>query len=81
MDYYCFASVARVYLWRFFIVAFNYVTRLIPTLLMSTGHLVFFAFIGISSIIGALISNDLFALHVVISVPFLIGLAKCSMIH
>src|SRR5699024_575434 len=35
----------------FFIAAFDYVTRLIPNLLMSTGPLVFFAFIGILCII------------------------------
>src|SRR5699024_10217645 len=44
----------------FFIAAFDYVTRLIPNLLMSTGHLVFFAFIGISGIIGSLIGGALF---------------------
>lgn len=44
----------------FFIAAFDYITRLIPDLLMSTGHLLFFAFIGIAGIIGALIGGELF---------------------
>src|SRR5699024_4406622 len=44
----------------FLIVVFYYVTRLIPNLLMSTGYLVFFAFIGISGIIGSLIGGALF---------------------
>src|SRR5699024_11557208 len=43
-----------------FIAAFYYVTWLIPNLLMSTGHLVFFAFIGISGNIGSLIDGALF---------------------
>ncbi|MDY0404869.1 MFS transporter [Virgibacillus sp. 179-BFC.A HS] len=44
----------------FFIAAFDYVTRLIPDLLMSTGHLVFFAFMNIAGIIGSLIGGTLF---------------------
>lgn len=44
----------------FFIAAFDYVTRLIPNLLMSTGHLVFFAFMGIAGIIGSLLGGSLF---------------------
>lgn len=39
----------------FYLAAFNYVSRLIPKLLQSTGHLIFFAtFFGISGIIGSL---------------------------
>ncbi|MFC4559437.1 MFS transporter [Virgibacillus kekensis] len=39
----------------FYLAAFEYVTRLIPEILQSTGHLVFFAvFFGISGIIGSL---------------------------
>ncbi len=39
----------------FYTAAFEYVTRLIPKLLQSTGHLVFFAvFFGLSGIIGSL---------------------------
>ncbi|MEN2768109.1 MFS transporter [Ornithinibacillus xuwenensis] len=39
----------------FYLAAFDYVSRLIPKLLQSTGHLVFFAtFFGISGIIGSL---------------------------
>lgn len=39
----------------FYLTAFNYVTRLIPKMLQSTGHLVFFAVIfGVSGIIGSL---------------------------
>jgi len=44
----------------FFIAAFDYVTRLIPDLLMSTGHLVFFAFMGVAGIIGSLIGGAIF---------------------
>lgn len=39
----------------FYLAAFDYVTRLIPKLLQSTGHLVFFSvFFGVSGIIGSL---------------------------
>ncbi len=44
----------------FFIAAFEYVTRLIPNLLQSTGHLVFFSSIGVSGIIGSLVGGALF---------------------
>src|SRR5699024_9233725 len=44
----------------FFIAAFDYVTRLIPNLLMSTGHLVFFACTGIACIIGFIFLGELF---------------------
>lgn len=39
----------------FYLASFSYITRLIPKLLQSTGHLVFFAtFFGVSGIIGSL---------------------------
>ncbi|WP_047979560.1 MFS transporter [Ornithinibacillus contaminans] len=42
----------------FYLSAFNYVSRLIPKLLQSTGHLVFFAtFFGLSGIIGSLMGG------------------------
>lgn len=44
----------------FYLAAFQYITRLIPTLLQSTGHLVFFAvFFGVSGIIGSLVGGAL----------------------
>ncbi|MFD2046696.1 MFS transporter [Ornithinibacillus salinisoli] len=44
----------------FYLAAFDYVSRLIPKLLQSTGHLVFFAtFFGISGIIGSLMGGAL----------------------
>ncbi|MBP1970440.1 PPP family 3-phenylpropionic acid transporter [Virgibacillus natechei] len=45
----------------FYIAAFSYVTRLIPSLLQSTGHLVFFAtFFGVSGIVGSLMGGAIF---------------------
>lgn len=45
----------------FYLAAFAYVTRLIPKLLQSTGHLVFFAtFFGVSGIIGSLAGGRMF---------------------
>ncbi|WP_019378778.1 MFS transporter [Virgibacillus halodenitrificans] len=42
----------------FYTAAFDYVTRLIPRLLQSTGHLVFFAtFFGVSGIVGSLVGG------------------------
>lgn len=42
----------------FYVAAFEYVTRLIPKLLQSTGHLVFYAiFFGVSGIIGSLLGG------------------------
>ncbi|WP_099157720.1 MFS transporter [Virgibacillus ndiopensis] len=44
----------------FYLSAFQYITRLIPKLLQSTGHLVFFAvFFGVSGIIGSLTGGAL----------------------
>lgn len=44
----------------FYLAAFNYITRLIPKLLQSTGHLVFFAvFFGVSGIVGSLVGGAL----------------------
>ncbi|MGP4066331.1 MFS transporter [Oceanobacillus sp. M65] len=44
----------------FYLAAFNYVSRLIPKLLQSTGHLVFFAtFFGVSGIIGSLVGGSI----------------------
>ncbi|RCW76773.1 MFS transporter [Saliterribacillus persicus] len=44
----------------FYLTAFQYVTRLIPRVLQSTGHLVFVSvFFGISGIIGSLIGGSL----------------------
>src|SRR5699024_6444372 len=44
----------------FYTTAFDYVTRLIPKLLQSTGHLIFYSvFFGISGIIGSLIGGAL----------------------
>ncbi|ASK61190.1 MFS transporter [Virgibacillus phasianinus] len=44
----------------FYLSAFNYITRLIPKLLQSTGHLVFFAvFFGVSGIAGSLVGGAL----------------------
>lgn len=44
----------------FYLAAFDYVSRLIPKLLQSTGHLVFFAtFFGVSGIIGSLAGGAL----------------------
>lgn len=44
----------------FYLTAFQYVTRLIPKVLQSTGHLVFVTvFFGISGIIGSLIGGEL----------------------
>lgn len=42
----------------FYLSAFSYITRLIPALLQSTGHLVFFAtFFGVSGIIGSTVGG------------------------
>ncbi|WP_077296570.1 MFS transporter [Virgibacillus pantothenticus] len=42
----------------FYLASFNYVSRLVPKLLQSTGHLVFFAtFFGVSGIIGSLLGG------------------------
>lgn len=42
----------------FYLASFNYISRLIPKLLQSTGHLVFFAtFFGLSGIIGSLLGG------------------------
>ncbi|MUK88471.1 MFS transporter [Ornithinibacillus sp. L9] len=44
----------------FYLAAFDYVSRLIPKLLQSTGHLVFFSvFFGVSGIIGSLMGGAL----------------------
>ncbi|MFD1360873.1 MFS transporter [Lentibacillus salinarum] len=44
----------------FYLAALDYVTRLIPSLLQSTGHLMFYAvFFGISGIIGSLLGGAL----------------------
>lgn len=44
----------------FYVAAFNYVTRIIPTLLQSTGHLIYYSvFFGISGIIGSLLGGAL----------------------
>ncbi|TMN22765.1 MFS transporter [Lentibacillus cibarius] len=44
----------------FYLAALEYVTRLIPNLLQSTGHLMFYAaFFGISGIIGSLVGGTL----------------------
>ncbi|MTW88136.1 MFS transporter [Virgibacillus dakarensis] len=44
----------------FYLAAFQYITRLIPKLLQSTGHLVFYAvFFGVSGIFGSLIGGAL----------------------
>ncbi|EQB36999.1 MULTISPECIES: MFS transporter [Virgibacillus] len=44
----------------FYLASFNYISRLIPKLLQSTGHLVFFAtFFGLSGIIGSLVGGAL----------------------
>ncbi|WP_404451308.1 MFS transporter [Virgibacillus necropolis] len=44
----------------FYLSAFQYITRLIPKLLQSTGHLVFFAvFFGVSGIVGSLVGGSL----------------------
>ncbi|MFU0789057.1 MFS transporter [Cerasibacillus sp. JNUCC 74] len=44
----------------FYLASFNYISRLIPKLLQSTGHLVFFAtFFGVSGIIGSLLGGAL----------------------
>ncbi|WP_449354354.1 MFS transporter [Virgibacillus natechei] len=45
----------------FYVSAFGYVTRLIPSILQSTGHLVFFAtFFGVSGIVGSLVGGAIF---------------------
>ncbi|UJL47228.1 MFS transporter [Virgibacillus sp. NKC19-16] len=45
----------------FYLAAFSYVTRLIPSILQSTGHLVFFAtFFGVSGIVGSLVGGSIF---------------------
>lgn len=42
----------------FYVAAFSYISRLIPKLLQSTGHLIFFAtFFGISGIVGSLVGG------------------------
>ncbi|ASN07018.1 MFS transporter [Virgibacillus necropolis] len=44
----------------FYLAAFQYISRLIPKLLQSTGHLVFFAvFFGVSGIVGSLVGGAL----------------------
>lgn len=49
----------------FYVAAFSYISRLIPKLLQSTGHLIFFAtFFGVSGIVGSLVGGkviDLFS--------------------
>lgn len=46
----------------YYIAAFDYITRLIPRLMQSTGHLIFFASMGVSGIIGSLVGGNLFNL-------------------
>lgn len=42
----------------FYLAAFSYISRLIPKLLQSTGHLIFFAtFFGVSGIVGSLVGG------------------------
>lgn len=71
----------------FFIAAFDYVTRLIPKLLMSTGHLVFFAFMGVAGIIGSLIGGTLFeafggrTLYIVLGWIALAGTISITIYH
>lgn len=44
----------------FYLASFSYITRLIPKLLQSTGHLVFYSvYFGVSGIIGSLIGGAL----------------------
>ena len=72
----------------FYLAAFNYVTRIIPKLLQSTGHLVFFAvFFGVSGIIGSLVGGALIdsygggTLYVVIGCFALIGMILLTIYH
>lgn len=44
----------------FYVAAFDYITRLIPRLMHSTGHLVFFAALGIAGIFGSLLGGNIF---------------------
>ncbi|WNS75170.1 MFS transporter [Bacillus sp. DTU_2020_1000418_1_SI_GHA_SEK_038] len=45
----------------FYIAAFDYISRLIPSILKSTGHLLFYAiFFGLSGIIGSILGGILF---------------------
>jgi len=44
----------------FFIASFDYITRLLPKALLSTGHLLFFSFMGIAGIVGSLFGGILF---------------------
>ncbi|HEX6594113.1 MAG TPA: MFS transporter [Bacillota bacterium] len=72
----------------FYTAAFDYVTRLIPKLLQSTGHLIFYSvFFGISGIIGSLMGGSLIdnlngtALYVAIGGLSIIGTILFSIYH
>ncbi|HLR02296.1 MAG TPA: MFS transporter [Virgibacillus sp.] len=64
----------------FYVAAFSYISRLIPNLLQSTGHLIFFAtFFGVSGIVGSLAGGAIIdiaggaTLYFIMGVSALIG--------
>ncbi|GIO28026.1 MFS transporter [Ornithinibacillus bavariensis] len=72
----------------FYLAALDYVTRLIPKLLQSTGHLVYYAvFFGISGIIGSLTGGTIIdhfngsTLYYTLSVVSLLGTAAIFVYH
>lgn len=72
----------------FYLAAFDYISRLIPKLLQSTGHLVFFAtFFGVSGIIGSLVGGVLIdnyggsTLYTAIGILSLLGAISMTIYH
>lgn len=72
----------------FYMCAFEYITRLIPKILSSTGHLVFFAtFFGVSGIAGSILGGALIDglggayLYIVMGIMTLIGTILITIYH
>lgn len=72
----------------FYVAAFSYISRLIPKLLQSTGHLIFFAtFFGLSGIIGSLVGGKIMdiagggTLYFIMGITALIGTILLTVHH
>lgn len=72
----------------FYTAAFEYITRLIPKLLQSTGHLVFYSvFFGVSGIIGSLVGGTVIdnysgsTLYIMMGYLSLIGVVLFTIYH
>src|SRR5699024_3012526 len=72
----------------FYLAAFSYISRLIPKLLQSTGHLIFFAtFFGVSGIVGSLVGGAIIdianggTLYFVMGISATIGTILLSLHH